>query len=136
MQFLTVDYTVGQAAQDLTNFYNSYGAQGWTLAQLDLVDNVTRRAIFEQMGNVEFLVVDYPTGKTPGDLTSDLDGYGVDGWQLVAVDFYRFDTRRAIMSRGAGLGGGGGGIAEAPTDGTTYGRNNAAWSAMFDGGSF
>jgi hypothetical protein len=109
MQFLTVDYQAGQPAQDLTNFYNTYGAQGWALAQLDLVDSVTRRAIFEQMGNVEFLVVDYPTGKTPTDLSSDMNVYGVDGWQLAAVDLYRYDTRRAIMARGPGVGGGTGG---------------------------
>jgi len=32
--------------------------------------------------------------------------------------------------------GGGGGIAEAPTDGGTYARRNSAWTSTYDGGAY
>jgi phage baseplate assembly protein gpV len=32
--------------------------------------------------------------------------------------------------------GGGGGIAEAPTDGGTYARQNSAWIKVYDGGTY
>ena len=138
-QYNTVDYAVGMTSADLAAFYNQYGAQGWDLISVELIDSKHRRAVFKMgAGAVSYFVVDYPTGETAAQLTNDLDNYGVNGWDLVVVDFYDKVTRRAIMAQGPGhgQGGGRGGIPEAPSDGTTYGRNNAAWSASFDGGSF
>jgi len=131
------DYATGKAAAELEALYNQYGAQGWQLVDVDMTAQAQRRASLIQTGSViEYRVIDYATGQPPGVLEGDLNGYGVDGFGLVVVDMHQQQSRRAIMMRPYGGGGGTGGIPEAPQDGTTYGRNTAAWDATFDGGSF
>jgi hypothetical protein len=143
--YLTVDYTMGQTPQDLTAMFNIYGAQGWQIRAIEIAKYNERRVEFMQRsGSIEYLVIDYDAGKPAEILTDDLNGYGVDGWQLSEVDLARHNLRRAILMRGPGLDGGtGGGIEEAPLNDQTYGRRNATWNLaiaadndVIDGGSF
>jgi hypothetical protein len=140
---LVVNYDVGQTTDALAAFLNSYGVDGWRLTQVYALKQNTRRGIFVAAGTTEYLVVDYDTGQTPGDLESFLDGYGADGWEISQIDMLQYSKRRAIFMRGQGTGGGGGGIEEAPLDDVTYGRRNASWNPALaldndtlDGGNF
>jgi hypothetical protein len=148
---MSVDYKVadvltGIAADQLTAQLNGYGTDGWRLVTVSSATQAMRRGTFIQSGaTVEYLVLDYPTGKATDELESYLDGYGADGWGLIDVDQYDQRTRRVIMLRpyNTGGGGGGAGIPEAPSDNTTYGRRNTSWNPALardndtlDGGSF
>jgi hypothetical protein len=139
--YLTVDYNMGQTSQDLTDVYNQYGQQGWELASVEVTRYDRRRAVFAQgAGPAEYLVVDYDAGKPAQTLTDDLNGYGVDGWQLKNVDLARSNVRRAIFIKTTDSGGSGGGLPEAPQNGLPYGRMDAVWTQVcatpIDGGSF
>src|SRR6516165_10023510 len=71
---------------------------------------------------VEYLTVDYDVGKLASDLTTDLNAYGADGWQIDTVDMLQHSMRRAIFSRDTT-----GYVTEAPSDASTYGRYQANW---------
>jgi hypothetical protein len=129
--YMVADYIAGQPAADLTAQLNSYGTNGWQMTAVDLKNQTSRRAIFIMTTATEYLVVDYPVGETTDQLTSDLNGYGVDGWQIVHIDMLQQNRRRAIFMR-PGWGTGGGGIGEAPTDGDYYARRNGAWDGLND----
>jgi hypothetical protein len=146
---MSVDYKVadvltGIPADQLMAQLNSYGIDGWRLVTVNTATQNARRGTFVQSGaTVEYLVLDYPTGKPTDELESYLDGYGADGWGLVDVDQLDQRTRRVIMIRPYNTGSGGGAIPEAPSDNTTYGRQNQSWNPalahdndILDGGSF
>jgi hypothetical protein len=143
VDYQVVDYPAGQPADEVQSVFNSYGANGWQLSQVDIKNQRTRRAVFILGTTAEYLVVDYDTGEPTDDLSNFLDGYGVDGWQLAQVDLLTQRQRRAIFMRVADGTGSGGGFPEAPTDGVTYGRMNATWNPtlalsndILDGGNF
>jgi len=145
VDYLTIDYPMGQSSSDLTAFYNGYGADGWQISSVQVVKSDWRRVVFMLGTPTEYLVVDYDAGKTPQQLTDDLNSYGVDGWDLRSTDLARSNMRRAIFmkTQGSSGGGGDGGVEEAPSDGKTYGRRNAAWNwavahdnDVMDGGTF
>jgi hypothetical protein len=140
--YLTIDYEMGQPPDQLAALFNGYGAQGWNLQSIEVKKYNARRAVFMATGTTEYLVIDYDAGNSAEVLTADLNGYGVDGWTLNQVDLARSNVRRAILVRGTGTGGTGGGIEEAPADDKTYGRKNTIWNwaiaqdETLDGGDF
>jgi hypothetical protein len=144
VDYHVVDRAMGTTAQEATDILNSIGASGWQINQNYLINVKNRRSVFVQAaaGTPEYLVIDWPTGDTPAELEQLLDSYGVDGWELQTVDVTGMVQRRAIFMRGV-TGTSGGGIAEAPQDGSTYGRMNATWNPaiarnndIIDGGAF
>lgn len=129
--YLVVDYSTGKAPADLVAFLNGYGADGWSLIDIDLRQATTRRAIFIMAtAPVEYTVIDYDTGKTTEELQAELDGLGVDGWELLTVDMRRSNVRRSVLMRGGGGVSAGGGIPEAPQDGNLYGRIDLSWGPI------
>jgi hypothetical protein len=140
--YLAIEYDMGSSSQELTDFYNSYGAQGWQMSTTEVSRFNQRRVVFMQGAPTEYLVVDYDTGRPVEELTDLFNGYGVDGWDLSSVDLAKSNVRRAIFMKRP-PDGGGGGIEEAPLDSNTYGRRNAVWNLALaknndelDGGSF
>ena len=134
---------MGLTPEEATARLNIIGSNGWRMVQNYLSTYRQRRSIFVHGAMAEYLVVDYPTGKTTTELEALLDGYGVDGWELTALDLILQNVRRAIFMRGGDSGTGGGGIEEAPLDDVTYGRRNAGWNPalaldndVLDGGNF
>lgn len=134
---------MGQSAADLTTRLNEIGADGWWLIENFTIRVNYRRTIFKEGPVTEYIVNDTITGHPVGDVEDMLNSYGADGWEMVALDMILRDTRRAIFARPVSGGSGGGGIAEAPTDGVTYGRMDAAWNPtlalsgdVLDGGNF
>jgi hypothetical protein len=108
VDYLTVDYQMGQTPQDLSDFYNSYGAQGWAISSIEAVVHNQRRVVFNQAGSViQYLVIDYPAGETPEQLTSDLNGYGASDWALKSTDLAKTNLRRAIFMKNGTAGAGG-----------------------------
>ena len=104
--YLTIDYQMGQTTQDLTDFYNSYGAQGWAISSIEAVVHNQRRVVFNQEGGViQYLVIDYPAGETPEQLTNDLNGYGASDWLLKSTDLAKTNVRRAIFQKNGTTGG-------------------------------
>src|SRR5262245_30964230 len=131
VDYHVIEGTTGMSAADLEALYNNLGAQGWKLNTVIELHQNRRRVIFQQAGAVvEYHVVDYITGADTASVEQTLDNLGIDGWVLAQILALKQEQRRAIMMRGPGVDGGGGtggGIPEAPSDGTTYGRNTAAW---------
>src|SRR6516165_5229230 len=110
VDYLTVDYQMGQTPQALSDFYNSYGAQGWAISSIEAVVHNQRRVVFNMAGGVvQYLVIDYPAGETPEHLTKDLNGYGASGWLLKSTDLAKTNLRRAIFMQNGTSGGGGSG---------------------------
>src|SRR5215471_4897672 len=136
---MPIDYHViegetGMSASDLEALYNNLGAQGWKVNQVLELQQNRRRVIFAQAGAViEYHVVDYATGADTTSVEQTLDQLGLDDWMLAEIFPLKQDLRRAIMMRGPGVTGGGGGIPEAPTDGLQYGRQSAAWTQVVGG---
>src|SRR6516225_2248500 len=88
------------------------------------------------MTEVTYKVVD--TNWSPSDPTVSeamLAEVGLDGWTLVTAypDPVRERTRWVFSQGGAPMGGGGGGVEEAPTDGEIYGRRDANWTVLSTG---
>ena len=144
VDYSVIDYTVGLPTDDLTTFLNQYGADGWRIRNIDMKRQNERRAVFVKGETMaEYLVVDYDTGLPASQLEADLDSYGATGWELVHVDTLQQARRRGILMKVPAGGGDGGTFPEAPTDGVTYGRKNAAWNPslaisgdILDGGNF
>jgi hypothetical protein len=58
------------------------------------------------VGVIQYLVIDYPAGETPEQLTNDLNGYGASDWLLKSTDLAKTNVRRAIFQKnGTGVGG-------------------------------
>jgi len=109
VDYLTIDYQMGQTPQDLTDFYNGYGNKGWGISSIEAVVHNQRRVVFNQEGGVvQYLVIDYDAGKTPQQLTDDLNGYGASDWALKSTDLAKTNLRRAIFQKNGTTGGGGG----------------------------
>jgi hypothetical protein len=147
LDYHVIDGITGTPADELSDLYNSLGVDGWKLTHVVELYQNRRRAIFVQAGAmVEYLVVDYETGQDSIAVENTLDSYGVDGWLLSQIIALKQNLRRAILMRGPGVdggGGGSGGIPDAPSDGVTYGRLNSSWNAALahsndtlDGGTF
>ena len=108
VDYLTVDYPTGQPPQQLTDFYNSYGVNGWAISSIEVVTHNQRRVVFNQEGGViQYLVIDYPAGETPQQLTDDLNGYGANDWALKSTDLAKTNLRRAIFMKNGTSGAGG-----------------------------
>jgi hypothetical protein len=73
----------------------------------------------------EYLVVDYDTGAPPNQVEADLNGYGVDGWEVRAVDLTKSNKRRVIFIKASTMY-----APEAPADGVTYGRKDNNWNPV------
>jgi hypothetical protein len=139
-----IEREMGQSAADLTTVLNGIGANGWWLIENFVIRLGYRRTIFKDGPVTEYLVNDTITGSPVSDVENMLNSIGANGWEMVALDMVLKTTRRAIFARPvSGGSGGGGGIPEAPSDGTTYGRMNTTWnpalahdSDVLDGGSF
>ena len=84
------------------------------------------------MANVTYKVIDQQWAPSnPSIAETMLNTTGQGGWELAAVwpDPVRERTRWVFSQGGTG-----GGIPEAPVDGTIYGRQNAGWTAVGTGG--
>lgn len=145
MDYHVIDRDMGQTPGALMARLNVIGLSGWWLVQNYVTRFQQRRTIFKQVGGVvEYLVDDRNTGRPAQEVEDALDGFGADGWELVALDLVMQNKRRAIYARGGASGGGdGGGISEAPVDDFTYGRRNTTWNRAIaydndtiDGGDF
>jgi hypothetical protein len=106
VDYLVADNPIVKSAEDLTAILNNIGTQGWELSDSYLRRYAQRRNVFVASDPTDYLVVDYPTGKTPQDLEQLFDSYGADGWVLKHIDLMMQNKRRAIFMR---VGGGGGG---------------------------
>ena len=102
--YKVVDYDTGQAASTLESELNGYGASGWDLNSVDMLQHSKRRAIFMQGAATG-------TGGIP-EAPTDGQQYGrqSSSWTVVV----------------------GGTIAEAPNDGFHYGRQNLGWGKLED----
>jgi hypothetical protein len=45
-EYLVVDYDTGKPVEELTDYFNSFGVDGWELSSVDLARSNLRRAIF------------------------------------------------------------------------------------------
>jgi hypothetical protein len=68
-QYLVVDYDLGQTSAQLESDLNTYGASGWDLSQVDMLQQSKRRAIFTQGGAT-------PSGGGIPEAPSDANTYG------------------------------------------------------------
>ena len=144
LDYHVLDSLTGLPSAEMTDELNQLGAEGWQLATVGTLQQNKRRLTFVQRSLAEYLVLDYPTGKSPDEVEQLFDSYGADGWLLISVDQLDQRTRRVIMMRTQDSGGNGGtGIGEAPVDGQTYGRIDSHWETVInhnndfvDGGNF
>jgi hypothetical protein len=103
--YKVVDYDTGQPATTLESELNGYGASGWDLNNVDMLQHSKRRAIFMQGA---------ATGSGGGIPEAPTDGqqYGrqSSSWTVVV----------------------GGTMSEAPNDGNYYARQNLTWAGLND----
>jgi hypothetical protein len=102
--YKVVDYDTGQPATALESELNGYGASGWDLSSVDMLQHSKRRAIFMQ-----------------GAATA---GGGIPEAPADGQQYGRQNSSWTVVV--------GGTMAEAPNDGFHYGRQNLGWDKLED----